>query len=118
MADERPADDAVRAADAPVTIPSPRTWRWPALGISTGAVAASIFALAVGLRGRGAGPAADAALEHAPGRACGQASQPPARGAGAGPDRATADRGLRRSAAIRTPRRASRNVLGRGWTVR
>jgi Putative zinc-finger len=36
---------------APVTIPSPRTWRWPALGISTGAVAASIFALAVGLRG-------------------------------------------------------------------
>lgn len=35
----------------PVTIPSRRPWRWPALGISTGAVAASIFALAVGLRG-------------------------------------------------------------------
>src|SRR5262245_32868249 len=35
----------------PVTIPSPRTWRWPALGISTGAVAASIFALAIGMRG-------------------------------------------------------------------
>ena len=36
---------------AKVTIPSPRTWRWPALGISTGAIAASIFALAIGLRG-------------------------------------------------------------------
>jgi len=36
---------------APVSIPSPRAWRWPALGLSTGAVAASIFALAVGLRG-------------------------------------------------------------------
>ena len=35
----------------PVSIPSPRAWRWPALGISTGAVAASIFALAIGLRG-------------------------------------------------------------------
>ena len=35
----------------PVTIPSRRPRRWPALGISTGAVAASIFALAVGLRG-------------------------------------------------------------------
>jgi hypothetical protein len=35
----------------PVSIPSPRPWRWPALGISTGAVAASIFALAIGLRG-------------------------------------------------------------------
>jgi hypothetical protein len=34
-----------------ISIPSPRTWRWPALGISTGAVAASIFALAIGLRG-------------------------------------------------------------------
>ena len=37
----------------PVTIPARRTWRWPALGISTGAVAASIFALAIGLRGTG-----------------------------------------------------------------
>jgi|SRR5262249_6315692 len=35
----------------PVSIPSPRAWRWPALGISTGAVVASIFALAIGLRG-------------------------------------------------------------------
>jgi hypothetical protein len=35
----------------PVKIPSRRAWRWPALGVSTGAVAASIFALAVGLRG-------------------------------------------------------------------
>jgi hypothetical protein len=35
----------------PVSIPSKRAWRWPALGVSTGAVAASIFALAVGLRG-------------------------------------------------------------------
>src|SRR5262245_45290056 len=35
----------------PVTIPSRRPWRWPALGVSTGAVAASIFALAIGLRG-------------------------------------------------------------------
>ena len=35
----------------PVTIPARRPWRWPALGVSTGAVAASIFALAVGLRG-------------------------------------------------------------------
>jgi len=47
---------ALRAApmeplSAKVTIPSPRTWRWPALGISTGAVAAAIFALAIGLRG-------------------------------------------------------------------
>src|SRR6476619_3682547 len=35
----------------PVTIPARRPWRWPAVGISTGAVAASIFALAIGLRG-------------------------------------------------------------------
>src|SRR5215831_9945065 len=35
----------------PVTIPAQRPWRWPALGLSTGAVAASIFALAIGLRG-------------------------------------------------------------------
>jgi len=35
----------------PVAIPARRTWRWPALGLSTGAVAASIFALTVGLRG-------------------------------------------------------------------
>jgi hypothetical protein len=35
----------------PVAIPSPRPWRWPALGISTGAVVASIFALTIGLRG-------------------------------------------------------------------
>lgn len=35
----------------PVTIPARRPWRWPAVGLSTGAVAASIFALAIGLRG-------------------------------------------------------------------
>ena len=35
----------------PVTIPSQRGWRWPALGISTAAVAASVAALAIGLRG-------------------------------------------------------------------
>jgi hypothetical protein len=34
----------------PVTIPSKRAWRWPAVGISTGAVAASVLALAIGLR--------------------------------------------------------------------
>lgn len=34
-----------------VAIPARRPWRWPAVGLSTGAVAASIFALAVGLRG-------------------------------------------------------------------
>jgi hypothetical protein len=35
----------------PITIPSTRSWRRPALGVSTAAVAASIAALAIGLRG-------------------------------------------------------------------
>jgi hypothetical protein len=34
----------------PITIPSRRSWRWPALGVSTAAVAASLAALAIGLR--------------------------------------------------------------------
>ncbi len=42
---------ALERPSRPVTIPSRRAWRWPAVGISTGAVAASILALAVGLRG-------------------------------------------------------------------
>lgn len=37
----------------PVSIPSTRTWRWPALGVSTAAVAASVLALAIGLRSPG-----------------------------------------------------------------
>jgi Putative zinc-finger len=41
----------------PVTIPARRAWRWPALGVSTGAIAASIFALAIGLRGATPGQA-------------------------------------------------------------
>jgi len=50
--------ESLRAAplermSSPVTIPSKRAWRWPAVGVSTGAVAASIFALAIGLRGTG-----------------------------------------------------------------
>jgi Putative zinc-finger len=48
---------ALEPLSFPVTIPSRRPWRWPALGLSTGAVAASIFALAVGLRGAPAGHA-------------------------------------------------------------
>ena len=35
----------------PVTIPVWHRWRWPALGVSTAAVAASLAALAIGLRG-------------------------------------------------------------------
>ena len=35
----------------PVTLPSRHSWRWPALGISTAAIAASLAALAIGLRG-------------------------------------------------------------------
>jgi len=35
----------------PVTIPARRGWRWPALGVSTAAVAASLAALTIGLRG-------------------------------------------------------------------
>jgi hypothetical protein len=35
----------------PITIPATRGWRWPALGISTAAVAASIVALAIGFHG-------------------------------------------------------------------
>src|SRR5436309_14325274 len=35
----------------PVTIPARRSWRRPVLGVSTAAVAASIAALAIGLRG-------------------------------------------------------------------
>jgi hypothetical protein len=34
-----------------VTLPARRSWRRPALGVSTAAVAASILALAIGLRG-------------------------------------------------------------------
>src|SRR5438128_8198714 len=35
----------------PITIPATRSWRRPALGVSTAAVAAAIAALAIGLRG-------------------------------------------------------------------
>src|SRR5579859_364694 len=35
----------------PITIPSRHAWRWPAVGVSTAAVAASLAALAIGLRG-------------------------------------------------------------------
>lgn len=35
----------------PVTLPARHSWRWPALGISTAAIAASLAALAIGLRG-------------------------------------------------------------------
>ena|SRR5579859_892169 len=35
----------------PITIPARRGWRWPAVGVSTAAVAASLAALAIGLRG-------------------------------------------------------------------
>jgi Putative zinc-finger len=35
----------------PIAIPSRRGWRWPAVGVSTAAVAASLAALAIGLRG-------------------------------------------------------------------
>jgi hypothetical protein len=35
----------------PVTIPARRGWRWPAVGVSTAAIAASLAALAIGLRG-------------------------------------------------------------------
>jgi predicted anti-sigma-YlaC factor YlaD len=34
----------------PITIPTARSWRRPALGVSTAAIAASIVALAIGLR--------------------------------------------------------------------
>jgi hypothetical protein len=34
----------------PVTIPARRSWRWPAVGVSTAAVAGSVAALAIGLR--------------------------------------------------------------------
>ena len=36
---------------SPVTVPTRHGWRWPALGVSTAAVAASLAALAIGLRG-------------------------------------------------------------------
>jgi hypothetical protein len=36
---------------APIKIPSRHSWRWPALGVSTAAIAASLAALAIGLRG-------------------------------------------------------------------
>src|SRR4051794_38894043 len=47
---------AIRSAglvplSGPVTIPARHGWRWPALGVSTAAVAASLAALAIGLRG-------------------------------------------------------------------
>src|SRR5262249_53847164 len=35
----------------PVSLPARHSWRWPALGISTAAVAASLAALAIGLHG-------------------------------------------------------------------
>jgi|SRR5690349_12521063 len=35
----------------PITIPARHGWRWPAVGVSTAAVAASLAALAIGLRG-------------------------------------------------------------------
>jgi hypothetical protein len=42
---------ALEPLTRPITIPSTRSWRRPALGVSTAAVAASIAALAIGLRG-------------------------------------------------------------------
>jgi hypothetical protein len=35
----------------PVSLPARYSWRWPALGISTAAIAASLAALAIGLHG-------------------------------------------------------------------
>lgn len=48
--------NAIRSAgliplSQPITIPARRGWRWPALGVSTAAIAASLAALAIGLRG-------------------------------------------------------------------
>ena len=42
---------ALESVTRPVTIPAARSWRRPALGISTAAVAASIAAFAIGLHG-------------------------------------------------------------------
>ncbi len=42
---------ALEPVARPVTIPAARSWMRPALGVSTAAVAASIAALAIGLRG-------------------------------------------------------------------
>ena len=42
---------ALEPLDHPIAIPPRRGWRWPAVGVSTAAVAASLAALAIGLRG-------------------------------------------------------------------
>ncbi len=41
----------MEAVARPITIPARHGWRWPALGVSTAAVAASLAALAIGVRG-------------------------------------------------------------------
>lgn len=50
----------------PVTIPARRGWRWPALGVSTAAIAASLAALAIGLRGPSSQPQPPAPFPRVP----------------------------------------------------
>jgi hypothetical protein len=52
---------ALEPVTRPITIPAARSWRRPALGVSTAAVAASIAALAIGFHGPSTPRPADSA---------------------------------------------------------